>query len=96
MQLFSQSIKELHERRRRNSSENKTISTDVLRKQYRELWQLRATFEAEELDTSNPSGDAVPQIQQIQQKLTKNDSGIEFQMKNNIFLKQTNCFVFRI
>ncbi|CAG2166251.1 unnamed protein product [Oppiella nova] len=69
---------ELSERRRRNSLENKTISTDVLRKQYRELWQLRATFEAEELDTSDGSagaGDRTPPPNQ-QQKLIKNDSGI--------------------
>ncbi|CAG2181959.1 unnamed protein product, partial [Oppiella nova] len=69
---------ELSERRRRNSLENKTISTDVLRKQYRELWQLRATFEAEELDTSDGlagAGDRTPPPNQ-QQKLIKNDSGI--------------------
>ncbi|CAG2112645.1 unnamed protein product [Medioppia subpectinata] len=84
---------ELSERRRRNSMENKTISTDVLRRQYRELWQLRATYEAEESDPTEESSDTLPT--NPQQKLVKNDSGYKSIERRDYSIDIKSDYMFR-
>lgn len=68
-------------------------SPETLRKQYKELWQLRATFEAEEKEMtadSNKSGHQTrQQPRNSDQKLVKNDSGLKM-------FPKISCILFKL